>query len=327
MRGRRSLGPLLMVTAVLGCVACDGPQSVFMAQGTESARVLWLMWVMVLGAALIFTLVIGLTGLALFGPDRWRRHLSAHRLVSWGGIGFPVVVLSALLSYGFAYMVTGSHARDQAELVRISVVGEQWWWRVIYHHADGRKTESANQIHLPTGRTVELELTTADVIHSFWLPAYGGKVDMVPGRRNVLRLRVDQASIVRGQCAEFCGGAHALMAFYAVAMPPPEFSAWLQREQADAVASEAAADLFIASGCGACHQIRGTAARGRIGPDLTHLGSRHSLGAGTVSNDAASLAHWIRNHQQIKPANLMPRFDFLADSEVEALAAYLAELD
>jgi cytochrome c oxidase subunit 2 len=255
--------------------------------------------------------------------------LTREKTVVWGGIVFPAVTLSVLLIYGFSVLRMGEKLSLAQDPVRISVVGEQWWWRVIYRQADGRTIESANEVRIPVGRPVEIELSSADVIHSFWLPAYAGKVDMIPGRINKLHFIADKPGIVRGQCAEYCGGAHALMAFYAVAMAPDDYEAWLAKERSDAEPEheKEGEQLFIGSGCGGCHTVRGTEADGRIGPDLTHVGSRRSLGAGILPNTPESFALWISRHRTLKPDNLMLPYDFFSESELRALSAYLKELE
>jgi len=216
--------------------------------------------------------------------------------------------------------------------LRIEVVGEQWWWRVHYRPAEGAAAViSANELHMPVGTPVEIALTTNDVIHSFWAPSLGGKLDMIPGRENRLVLQADRPGTYRGQCAEYCGGQHARMAFVVVAHEPGEFERWLAQESAtapergDAVHARGR-DIFQNYGCGACHTIRGTDAAGVIGPDLTHLGSRLTLGAGTLPNNAQNLAKWIAASQEIKPGTLMPSFAMLPPEELDALAAYLGSL-
>lgn len=316
----------IVLTAMVGC---DGEQSAFAGLGPVSSRITLLMWIMFIAAALITAFICLLIFVAIAGPDRWRRKLSSEKGVVLGGIVFPVVTLSALLIYGFTMLSEGENLVHAENPVHITVIGERWWWRVIYRHADGHTTESANEVRIPTGCPIELELLTADVIHSFWLPAYAGKVDMIPGRINKLHLIADKPGVVRGQCAEYCGGAHALMAFYAVAMAPADYDAWLAKERAVAKpASEKEGErLFFASGCGGCHSVRGTQANGEIGPDLTHVGSRLSLGAGILPNEPENFAQWISRHQTLKPENLMLPFDFFSDSDLHALSAYLNGLE
>lgn len=317
----------VIALAMLALSSCAGEQSAFSGYSASAARVVQLTWILFAGGAVLLALVMGLTGLALFGRPEWRNFLRGENTVVALGIWMPIGVLSALLLYGFVLLRLEEAPPADAAATRIQVVGEQWWWRVIYEHADGSVTESANELRFPVGQPVELVLTSADVIHSFWLPAYGGKVDMIPGRTNYLRFLPIRAGVVRGQCAEYCGGAHALMAFYAVAMPAEEHGAWLERERADATAGNAAgAHAFLANGCGGCHRVRGTPATGTIGPDLTHIGGRLSVGAGIVAADHAGFSHWLREHQRIKPENLMPPYHILSDAEVADLANYLVEL-
>jgi cytochrome c oxidase subunit 2 len=216
-------------------------------------------------------------------------------------------------------------------MLRIAVTGEQWWWRVHYPQPTGPPIAVANEIRIPTGRPVLFELRSADVIHSFWVPNLGGKVDMIPGRTTFLRLRADRAGVLRGQCAEYCGGPHALMALEVVAMSATDFDAWLQNQGAPATDPESTIarrgrKMFLTAGCGACHAVRGTAAAGMIGPDLTHLGSRRSVGIDTVATSGAAIARFIRDGQHIKPGNRMPPFRILAPEDLNAVAAYLAGL-
>jgi cytochrome c oxidase subunit 2 len=319
----RIAGTALLLTG------CSGVQSALAPTGIEAGRIAHLFWVLVGGGAVIFAAVIALTGLAL-GRQR-HRWLQSENLVLWGGLVFPIVVLSALLAFTLPLMRAGAVAPDDRQALRIEVIGERWWWRVVYTGPDGRPFELANELTIPVGRPVEIALRSADVIHSFWVPRLAGKLDMIPGRTNTLRLVAVQPGISRGQCAEYCGGAHALMSFHVVTLEPAAFETWLAREAASALPpaspqAEAGRALFIAGGCGACHTVRGTDAAGRIGPDLTHVGARHSLAAATLPNDAPSIARWIRDNQHIKPENRMPPFAIFDASQLDALAAYLAGL-
>ncbi|MGZ8201058.1 MAG: cytochrome c oxidase subunit II [Methylosarcina sp.] len=320
---------LFLITMLIAMTGCAGEQSAFVGLGPVASRISLLMWIMFIAAALITAFICVLLYVSIAGPSRWRHKLTSEKNVIWGGVVFPVVTLSTLLIYGFSILRAGEEMVEAEDPVHISVVGERWWWRVIYRHDDGHITESANEIRIPAGRPVEIELTTADVIHSFWLPSYAGKVDMIPGRTNHLHFIADKPGIVRGQCAEYCGGAHALMAFYAVALAPGDYEAWLAKERSDAgpAHEKEGKQLFIDSGCGGCHTVRGTGADGKIGPDLTHVGSRLSLGAGILPNTPESFARWISRHQTIKPDNLMLPFDFLSENELRVLSAYLNGLE
>jgi cytochrome c oxidase subunit 2 len=326
---RRPASVSLFVLAIAGGVsACAGEQSAFDTQGLEADRTLLLTWVMFIGAAAIFVLVLTLTALAIFGSGKWRSRIRSERTVIGLGLIFPVVVLSVLLIAGFSMIVAGPARGADAQDVRILVTGEQWWWRIVYETPDGR-FETANELKIPAGRPITIQLESADVIHSFWAPAYAGKVDLVPGRTNEITLLAKAPGVRRGQCAEYCGGAHALMSFYVVALDPEDFEAWLAAEGGPPVSGGGSEGerLFRASGCGACHAIRSTPAAGKVGPDLTHVGGRLSLGAGILETTSDGFAAWIGDHRSIKPENRMPPFEFLSEVEVRAIADYLAALE
>ena len=309
---------------------CSPMQSAFHPTGEEAERVATLFWTMTVGGTIIFLIVLIAAGLALYG-GKVRQTLSSERFITVMGLVFPVVVLTALLIYGFVLMRAGDRAQASEDGLRVEIAGELWWWRVTYHTPDGQTVVSANQLHLPVGEPVEIALTSTNVIHSFWAPQIAGKLDMIPGRTNTMTVTATQEGISRGQCAEYCGGAHALMAFHLVAQSPEDFAAWLEAEAAPAVApANSAAErgevLFDQAGCGACHAVRGTEARGIVGPDLTHVGSRHSLAAATLPNTQDAFADWIVDNQHIKPENRMPAYDIFSDAQISDLAAYLEGL-
>jgi cytochrome c oxidase subunit 2 len=274
--------------------------------------------------------VIGCAVYATLIRPRAPEEFAGTALIVGGGVILPVVVLSPLLIYSF--LLAREPATIAGDALRIEVIGNQWWWEVRYFSPGADEPViAANELRLPVGRPVEITLRARDVIHSFWIPNLAGKTDMIPGRVNRMVIEAETPGVFRGQCAEYCGGPHALMAFYAVAMPPPAFEEWLEREarpakvpQEELLARGHA--LFMESGCGTCHTIRGTPARGQLGPDLTHVGGRVSLGAGILPNNVGSIAGWIADTQHLKPDNLMPSFDIFAGSELRALAAYLESL-
>lgn len=281
-------------------------------------------WVLFAMASIVLLAVLIALARALVEPRAARSRGGAERLVWIGGLAFPVVVLTGLLIYGLSTTSRLSAPPRPGEL-RIKVTGEMWWWRVAYLDATGRETlQDANEIHIPAGRPVVFELESADVIHSFWAPRLSGKLDMIPGRRNILRLQADRPGVYGGQCAEYCGGAHALMGVVVVAHSPADFDAWKTRQLRPAQVSTApGAQVFARAGCGACHTVRGTSANGVAGPDLTHVGSRRSLGAGILPNTQGALAGWIADSQAIKPGNRMPAYPVLSGEELRAVAAYL----
>jgi len=319
-------------SALLALCACQGPQSAFTTAGAEAEQVLALWWAMAAGAVLIYALVLGCAFYAVrVAPDR-HPNFPGTAFIVGGGVVLPVIVLATLLTYSFVLGRDLNRALGP-EALRIEVVGKQWWWEVRYLQPDGAApVVSANELRLPVGEPVELLLTSTDVIHSFWLPSIAGKRDMIPGKVNRLVLEAREPGVYRGQCAEYCGGPHALMAFYAIAEPAADFRRWLGREAAPAAAPDdqflaEGRELFLNSGCGACHTVRGTPAAGELGPDLTHLGSRRSLGAGILPNNVGTIAGWIADTQHIKPDNLMPSFNTFTGVELRALAAWLASLE
>lgn len=312
--------------ALLALAACDGPQSALDVSG-EDARVLArLFWVM-LGAAIV--LWLGLNGLFAYVtrinprelPSRW-----ANGLIIGGGIVLPTFLIAALLVWGLSIL---PDQRQPGDGLTIRVRGEQWWWRVEYW-PEGAETPvvSANEVRMPVGERVEFVLDSKTVIHSFWIPSLGGKMDMFPGRETRVSLRAEEPGLFRGQCAEFCGDSHAWMAFEAEAMPAEDFDAWLDHEAAGATAlSGAGASLFAREGCGACHAIRGTPHVGRVGPDLTHVGSRHSLAAGRLGTSVEDFMAWIADPEALKPSAEMPAYGHLDEPELLALATFLAGLE
>ena len=307
--------------------ACSGEQSSFSPAGKEAASTLNLFWLLSVGSLAIFGFVIAALVISLTPPGRLRRQLATRKSVLFNGIAFPMAILGALLIYGFMLLGSGAARATQSPL-RISIEGNQWWWRVTYHDPSGTSVESANELRLPIGRTIELELTSSDVIHSIWIPAYAGKVDMIPGRTNRLTLNVETPGEVRGQCAEYCGGAHALMAFRVVSMKQAQFDVWLEEESSPAeVTSTPGEQAFLSAGCGACHTVRGTSATGTAGPNLTHVAGRQSIGAATLPATQSGFITWLENHKQIKPGNLMPEYDLLSDEERSSIADYLESLE
>ena len=316
---------------VLMLCGCSGVQSALDPISPNAARIWQLGALMVIGAALILLIVCAALWIAMRGSDAARRRLSGNSAIIAGGIAFPVVVLTVLLAYSLWLMRTKIATAATQPQLRIEVTGEMWWWRVSYVGTQDRRVASANEIRIPVGREVAFTLKSADVIHSFWVPSLAGKLDMIPGRTNTLRVRADRPGTYRGQCAEYCGGAHARMAFDVIAMAGAEFDAWFATaagsaaEPADPVAQRGRT-LFLAAGCGACHAIRGTPAAGTIGPDLTRVGSRRSIAAASLPATPAHLAQFIEDGQQIKPGNRMPPFRVFKPDELDAIALYLAGL-
>lgn len=322
---------LFALLTAIPAYAYAGIQSAFDAKGKSAAQILEITWVLFIGGTVIFIGVMVLALLALFGPAGIRRTLAKRSWIIGGGIAFPVVVLSALLVYTFIAASQMVQARE-APAARIEVTGELWWWRVKYLDENGKTIlETANEIRIPAGQPVELKLISDNVIHSFWVPNLAGKLDMIPGHVNHLRIQADAPGEFRGQCAEYCGAQHAKMAFFVVAEPPERYAAWLAAQMQPAAAPsnqmlQLGKELFLNNRCNLCHTIRGTPARGTLGPDLTHVGSRLTIAAGVLPNGQGPIAGWITDSQHIKPGNKMPAFNQFSGEELRALSAYMESL-
>ena len=255
--------------------------------------------------------------------DRKARHFIA------AATGFTVLVLITL---GLAdFFVQRSLFRPPQDPLRILVVGHQYWWEIEYDDPEpSQRLRTANEMHIPTGRPVELVLTSRDVIHSFWLPSITGKKDLIPGRTNTEVLIAQKPGLYTGQCAEFCGLQHAKMRLVLHADAPADFEEWRQRQLQPG--REPATDVelrgrsvFTSASCVLCHSVQGTDASATVGPDLTHLASRGTLAAGTLPNTPGNLATWITAPHRLKPGVQMPA-TALPPDDLGALTSYLASL-
>jgi cytochrome c oxidase subunit II len=321
--------PLLLLVAATGATSgCGGPQSALDVAGRDAAQIDDLFIVMTVGALIVWAAVvmIAVYAIRVREPQSPR---AANLLIIGGGVALPTIVLGALLAYGLP-LLPRVLAPPTTGDISIQVTAKQWWWRVQYLTPEGT-IETANEVHLPVGQRIDVGLASPDVIHSFWVPSLAGKMDMIPGRTTRLALEPTRMGLFQGACAEYCGTSHAHMAFSVVVREPGDFRAWLDAQArpatapADALGAQGQA-AFIAHGCTACHTVRGTAATGRVGPDLTHVGSRLRIAAGSLPNEPAALIRWIGDADRIKPGVHMPAFRALAADDVSALAAYLGGL-
>ncbi|MDB5749261.1 MAG: coxB [Massilia sp.] len=303
-------------------------QSVLHPAGPDAAIIAQLTWVLFGGGAIIFVAVMALVAFSL---RRAGRPVSPRWWILGAGFAFPVVVLSALLVWS-TWRSSELTPQTSRGAMSIGVTAKMWWWEVRYHDpASGREFAGANEIRIPVGKPVYLGLTSTDVIHSLWVPALNGKMDTVPGRINGLRLQADKPGIYRGQCAEYCGEQHARMALHVVALPQAEFDRWLSEQARPAREPtspliERGRAAFLEQRCQACHTIRGVAEGSRLGPDLTHVGGRLHIAAGTLRNHRGTLAGWIADPQAIKPGARMPAALDIDGPTLNALAAYLEHL-
>jgi len=310
--------------------SCGGAQSALDPAGEEAQQIATLFLIMTVGGGIVWAGVVLLSLHASRWKSRPISEAAARRLILWAGVVFPVCVLAALLSWALWLMpsLRPFAAADEASL-RVEIVSSQFWWHVAYRRADGSRVASANEIRLPVGERVEFSLTSTDMIHSFWIPALGGKMDLIPGRTNRLSLRATRPGTYRGQCAEFCGTSHALMAFPVVAMEPDDFAEWLDDRAGPSDGVDSRPEglaIFLREGCGDCHRIAGTPANGTAGPDLSHVGSRLTIAAGLLPNDVASLARFIANSDAIKGGSMMPAYPQITADDLASIAAWLKGL-
>ncbi|MDP8975302.1 MAG: cytochrome c oxidase subunit II [Actinomycetota bacterium] len=321
---RRRALPLLAV-GLLALVACSSQSpNALDPKGPDAKSVASVAWLMFGLATAVYIVV---AGFIIFGALRGKKEsrISDGAFIWIGGLLVPSLILAGLAVV--TVKTTDTLRKPDANPLRIEVTGYQFWWAAEYLD---EKVTTANEIRVPAGRPVEIGLHTKDVIHSFWVPELAGKVDLVPGQRNVIRFTAEKPGEYRGQCAEFCGLQHAKMAFLVLAEEPGEYERWVMRQQrprgGPASEREAAGEqVFMRSSCAGCHTVRDTEARGTLGPDLSDFGSRRTLGAVATPNTRGNLAGWIENPQSIKPGNLMPPVQLEPD-ELLNLLEYLENL-
>ncbi len=318
-------GPVLALSGIVAATSVLG------GHGSESTRIGGIWWLMFGLSAAVYVVVGGFIIVAVMrgrhsGPQEPDARQD-EQFIWLGGLLMPVVILAVL---GVVTVTTTRDLRpDDPGAVHISVVGKRWWWAVQY---PDDKVESANEVHVPVGRPVDISLTSSDVIHSFWVPELAGKVDMVPGQVNHLRFTTTKAGVYRGECAEYCDIGHANMAFIVVAEAPETYARWLERAAStsgETPSAEQAANgevVFLRESCAGCHTVKGTSAQGKRAPELSDFGGRTTIAAATLPNNPQNLTDWIRNPASIKPGVLMPPSPQISDQEVQALVAYLEGL-
>ena len=318
---------------------CATPRSTLNPGGTASANIAWVEW-----SVLITFCLVSLTMwiLLAWAATRRRGSLATHepwdegggqKWIIVGGLIIPFAVLSAFFILDLVNLRNFPvDDGDYSHHPEIRIIGHQWWWEVTYlrEPADQQFT-TANEIHIPVGKNIDIELETADVIHSFWVPTMHGKVDLIPGQRNYIRIEANHPGVYSGQCAEYCGEQHAHMLLLVVAQPEKEYEAWYsqQVQPADTPTTPEALhgeDVFMGAACALCHEIRGTQAHGLVAPDLTHLASRRRIGANSWANDTANLEAWVTHAQSFKPGSEMPDLTAFNGKDTRALVAYLQQL-
>jgi cytochrome c oxidase subunit II len=326
-----------MLTGCAPATNMTGVPNALDTRGPISSVIAFEWWIQFALGMVVYIVVVGILLYIIFNRgirDRGTRDVEIVRdpgnqgisWILWGGVIIPVVILAGLLGLSIFSHISLA-APDEAPVLRVEVTGHRWWWEVRY---PDEGIVSANEIHIPVGRPVEIHLTSRDVIHSFWVPQLAGKLDLNPGETNSMWLQANEPGIYRGICAEFCGLQHANMQFVVVASSEADFQEFLERESQHAPEPEDeqaifGQQVFLNSSCVYCHTIRGTDATGELGPDLTHIASRLTIGAGILENNRGNLAGWIVDPQTFKPGNLMPP-NPMTGEELQALLAYLDTL-
>jgi cytochrome c oxidase subunit 2 len=326
---------------VLAVVACEGRQSVLDPAGPSNRSVNHLFWAMLIVASIIWlAVVIAAFSASLTGRRATRedlepiidvpneRHRRDRGIVA-GLAGATAVILLVFLIYDFT--VGRALAERPSKTLTIELIGHQWWWEVQYIDPDPSKiVVDANELHIPAGESVQVKLKSRDVIHSFWVPNIIGKRDLIPGYTSSLFLNADKPGVYRAQCAEFCGAEHAKMALIVVVHSRSDFANWLAKARAPAAepndsSAKAGEQVFLAGPCSSCHAITGVAAYGTVGPNLTHVASRQTIGAGTLPNTRGNLGGWVVDPQSIKPGVRMPS-NQLEPKDLRNLLDYLQTL-
>ena len=311
-----------------------GDQSAFDPHGPIARSIATHGWWLLLVCIAVYIIVMAAFGIALARRRRETDDLpeTSARLTRNVGISVALTIL-ILIGIATSSVVAGRglYSPSGAGAITVDVVGHQWWWDFQYHDITPSDVfTSPNELHIPVGVPVVLKAMSTDVIHSFWVPNLMGKRDLIPGVVTNTWIQADEPGVYRGQCAEFCGHQHAHMALEVVAEPMDKFQQWVrhQREPASEPSTDEekrGKDVFMQSPCVTCHSIRGTDAGSHVGPELTHVGSRLTLAAGTLPNARGHLAGWIVNSQSIKPGNRMPP-NALAPDDFQALLTYVRSL-
>jgi cytochrome c oxidase subunit 2 len=344
-------GPALRSSAITialalssGPACADVPMTYLRAFGPKGERIAELTWALLI---LSIVVIVVISALVIVGvvirrarptshdvgvPETSRPIVETSSGASWiyVGVGLTIVALFGAMVWN-GYTMAAIHRPAHAPRLSIEVVGHQWWWQVRYLSQDSSRVfDTANEIHIPVGEPVEFKVRTSDVIHSFWIPPLGDKIDLIPNQTNVTWLEASKPGAYRGTCAEFCGPQHAHMALVVIADEPAVFQEWMNAQlqpaatSGDALLTAGAARFMVR--CGGCHTVRGTPAGGRLGPDLTHLMSRRALAAETLPNTAAYLSGWIADPQAVKPGNWLPTLD-ISGRELADIRSFLERLE
>lgn len=325
---------LVLLVAAGASAGCSGNQDVFNPAGPAARSIAEHGWFLLAVCAVVYLVVLLALGWALLRrrSDADDRPETERRITRTVVTAVAVTVLT-LVTISFSSVVAGRGLTTPSGpgAVTVDVIGYQYWWEFQYRDVTPAEfVSSPNELRIPVGVPVVLRAMSRDVIHSFWVPNLHGKRDLIPGQMTQFWIQADRPGVYRGQCAEFCGHQHAYMAFLVVAEPMEAFQRWIRQQrqpapEPDTDPERRGQQVFLQSTCVMCHAIRGTPAGARLGPELTHMGSRLTLAAGTIPNTPGHLAGWLADPQSIKPGNRMPA-NPLTSEELNAVVTYLRSL-
>jgi cytochrome c oxidase subunit 2 len=331
---------VVLALIVSGCTT-NNPQSTLDPKGPAAQTIYdlfvpFLFW----PAVIVFFAVEGILLYSIYrfrgrpgDPLPAQLHGNTRLEVTWTLV--PALILIVILAATFRTQAVLATPPPPGQAIRVVVTGHQWWWEFQYPELG---VTTANELHIPVGVPIQVELTSNDVIHSFWVPHLAGKMDAIPGRINRMTMAASEAGAYQGQCSEFCGIQHAMMRLQVVAESRGDFDAWVTQQRsipafatatpvpgAEPSLAQQGAQIFANGACITCHTLRGTPAQAKVGPDLTHVGSRRNIAANTLPNTPENVARWLHNPQAVKPGNMMPNLN-LSDQDIAALVAYLESL-
>ena len=341
---KRTKIKLCIVAAVsmAALAACGGPQNALDSAGVQAGRLESLWWIFFWVCSAVYVIVMAILVIAFFRnkradentspelrPDQ-SREARAGNIIK-GAVGVSLIILFTLMVLSFRTGRAINSLSYAESPIEIQITGNQWWWDVEYRDpVPSMNIRTANELHLPVGRPVKLNLQSTDVIHSFWLPNMHGKIDLIPGYKTTFFFQPDEVGTYFGQCAEFCGYQHAKMRFAVTVESQEDYEKWAAAQRqvppppADPI-QQRGQQIFLTSVCTQCHAVAGTTANARVGPDLTHVATRHYIAAASMHNVHDHLKTWITDPQRIKPGVRMPMNNY-AEEDLNALVTYLENL-
>lgn len=339
---KRSIAKITVFAGAVALAACRGSQNALDSAGVQSGRIESLWWLFFWITAAIYVIVMAVLAAAILrrrkadektAPETQPEPVSEQWTsnIVKGAVGVSVIILFTLMILSFRTGRAINTLSSERSPIEIQITGNQWWWDVEYRDPiPSMNIRTANELHLPVGRPVKLTLQSLDVIHSFWLPNMHGKMDLIPGYKSTFFFRPDEIGTFFGQCAEFCGYQHAKMRLVLFVESQEDYEKWAAAQRAvppppTDQTQQRGQQLFLRSVCTQCHAVAGTTASARVGPDLTHVASRHFIAAASMYNTHDHLKIWITDPQKIKPGVRMPMNTY-TEEDLNALVAYIENL-